>query len=111
MITVKVAGRFTADGCRSGIESIAQVKDPLCPMLIDDRDVDFSGVTPGLLMEVDSIFSAHARVFAYSKMAALVRPEDLEIARQWGRLSNSGARANVSVFTDEQEAIDWLVNP
>ena len=111
LITVKLRGRFTLEGCRAAAVSVADVKDPLCPMLIDDREVDFGGVTPDLLMEVDAIFSAHARVFSYSKMAALVLPEAVPVAEQWSRLSNSGSSAKVAIFIDEREAVDWLTEP
>ena len=108
LITVKPRGRFTVEGCRAAAVSVADVKDPLCPMLIDDREVDFDEVTPDVLMEVDAIFSAHARVFSYSKAAALVLPEAVPVTEQRSRLSNSGSSAKVAVFIDEREAIDWL---
>ena len=111
LVVVRVSGFFTFEGCRSAVEEIVRIKDPLTPLLFDDREVDFSGVDSDVLLAMNDLLAAHAGTFAYSKMAMLMGSErDREIADQWRRLANTSNRANVAVFTSEPEALDWLTS-
>ena len=111
LITIKVRGRFTIEGCREAVGKLIELKDPLYPLLFDDREVDFAAVTTDTLLEMNSMLAANAGVFAYSKMAVLVEPPDLDLVDQWRRLANTSSRANVAVFTDEPQALSWLAEP
>ena len=109
LVTVRVSGFFTFEGCRSAVEEVARIKDPLTPLLFDDRHVDFSGVDTDTLLAMNELLAANAGTFAYSKMAVLVGSEQGRmIADQWRRLANSTNRASVAVFTSEPEALAWL---
>ena len=109
LVVVRVSGFFTFEGCRSAVEEIVRIKDPLTPLLFDDRDVDFGGVDADVLLAVNHLLAENAGTFAYSKMAVLVGSEaGRAIADQWSRLANSTNRANVAVFTSEPEALAWL---
>lgn len=109
LVTVRVSGFFTFEGCRSAVEELVRIKDPLTPLLFDDREVDFSAVDAEVLLAMNGLLAENARTFAYSKMAILVGSEQgRTIADQWRRLANSSNRANVAVFTSEPEALAWL---
>ena len=109
LVTVRVSGLFTLEGCRSAVEEIVRIKDPLCPLLFDDREVDFRDIDTDTLLAMNTILAENAGTFAYSKMAVLVGNDaDREMAEQWRRLANSSNRANVAVFTSEPEALAWL---
>ena len=111
LVTVRVSGRFNMEGCRDVVEELVRIKDPLTPLLFDDREADFSGVDADVLLEMNSLLAVNARTFAYSKMAMLMGSDrDRAIADQWRRLANSASRANVAVFTDEAEALTWLTS-
>lgn len=112
LVVARVSGFFTFEGCRSAVEEIVRIKDPLTPLLFDDREVDFSGVDSDVLLAMNELLAANAGTFAYSKMAVLVASEQgLTIAEQWRRLANTSNRANVAVFTSEPEALAWLAAP
>ena len=109
LVTVRVSGRFTMEGCRSAVEELVRIKDPLSPLLFDDREVDFRDVDADALLEMNSMLAENAGTFVYSKIAVLVGSEaDREMAEQWGRLANFSSRASVAVFTSEPEALAWL---
>ncbi len=112
LVAVRVSGFFTFEGCRSAVEEIVRIKDPLTPLLFDDREVDFSGVDTDVLLAMNDLLAGNAAAFAYSKMAVLVGSEQgRTIADQWRRLANTSNRANVAVFTSEPEALAWLAGP
>ena len=105
---VRVRGRFTAEGARAGLLDLAGVKDPLCPLLIDDREVDFRGVDDTVLMVVNAAFAARASVFGYCRTAVLVGGvEARDLADRWRRLADSEGRGNIAVFTEEWAAVIW----
>ena len=109
LVTVRVSGRFTLEDCRSAVEEIVRIKDPLVPLLFDDRQVDFRDIDTDAMLALNTILAENAGTFAYSKMAVLVGSEsDREMAEPWGRLAKSSSRANVAVFTSEPEALAWL---
>ena len=84
------------------------MKDSLCPLLIDDREVDLSEVDDDMLLEANAAFASYPAAFAYSRTAILVKEgRDLETTLRWRRLADSGQGGMVAVFTDEELAIAW----
>jgi hypothetical protein len=108
-IVMKVSGRFTVQGCRIGIAELAKVKDPLTPLLFDDRAVDFDGLSDFDLMELGGIIGEYGYTFAYSKIAVLVAGEHARsVAEKWRRVTDGASDSLIAVFEDEPAAIAWL---
>ena len=112
-IVMKVTGRFTVEGCRRGIAELAPVKDPFTPLLFDDREVDFSGVSDRDLVELGGIIAQHGPTFVYSKIAVLVAGDQARtVAEKWRRVSQQGGgESMIAVFEDDEAAaVAWLTS-
>ena len=108
-IVMKVSGRFTVDECRRGIEELAPVKDPLTPLLFDDRAVDFGGLSDVDLMRIGAVLGEYEGTFAYAKIAVLVDGEQAHgLADKWRRVTKGATKSLIAVFDDETEAVAWL---
>ena len=109
-IVMRVEGRFTVAECRRGIAELAQVKDPLTPLLFDDRAVDFGGLSDVDLMQIGGIIGEYGSTFAYARIAVLVDGEHARgVAEKWRRVSKGAAESLIAVFDDEKEAVAWLI--
>ena len=107
-IVMKVSGRFTVEACRRGIAELAEVKDPLTPLLFDDRDVDFAGLSDRDLIEIGGFIGHYGSTFAYARIAVLVDGEHArDVADKWRRVTN-GADSMIAGFEDEEAAVTWL---
>jgi len=108
-IVMKVTGRFTVEECRRGIAELAPLKDPLTPLLFDDRAVDFEGLSDFDLMALGGIIGEYGNTFAYAKIAVLVAGEQARsVAEKWRRVTNGASDSLIAVFDDEQAAVAWL---
>lgn len=108
-LAMKVSGRFTVDECRRGIEELAPVKDPLTPLLFDDRAVDFAGLSDLDLMEIGGFLAQFGSTFAYAKIAVLVDGEQARrVVDKWRRVTQGAAESLIAVFDDEARAVAWL---
>ena len=104
-----VSGRFTVAECRRGIAELATVKDPLTPLLFDDRAVDFGGLSDLDLMQIGGIIGEYGSTFAYARIAVLVAGEHARsVAEKWRRVSKGAAESMIEVFDDEGAAVAWL---
>ena len=102
-------GLFTIEECRIGMAELAARKDPLTPVLFDHRELDFRRTTTFDLMDIDAIFRAHKRAFAFNKIAVIIRGGlAFEIANKWQRVAQGSTNACIAVFDNEPAAIDWL---
>ena len=108
-VVMAVSGRFTVAGCRRGIAELATVKDPLTPLLFDDRAVDFAGLSDLDLMEIGGIIGEYGSTFAYARIAVLVDGEHArDVADKWRRVTQGAADSLIAVFDDEEAAVTWL---
>lgn len=108
-VVMKVSGRFTVAECRRGIAELAAVKDPLAPLLFDDREVDFTGLSDLDLMEIGGFLGQNGPTFAYARIAVLVDGEQARgVADKWRRVTQGAAESLIAVFEDEAEAMAWL---
>ena len=108
-IVMKVSGRFTVEWCRRGIAELAAVKDPLAPLLFDDREVDFAGLSDLDLMEIGGFIAQYGPTFAYARIAVLVDGEHArDVADKWRRVTKGPSNSMIAVFEDEAESIAWL---
>ena len=109
LIVVRVRGSFTVAGCRAVAGEVAASKDPLCPVLIDKRDVEVARITTSDLIEAESALRDHIYAFTFCRMGLLVHDgPPREIAESWSRLASTSTNSRIAVFTDEPAAREWL---
>ena len=108
-LVMNVSGRFAVEGVRRAIAELAPVKDPLTPLLFDDRAVDFAGLTDLDLMRIGGMIAEYGPAFAYSRIAVLVDGEQARgVAEKWRRVTQGAPQSLIAVFDDEAAAVAWL---
>lgn len=107
-------GQFTVEAHRALVEDIVGQPQwrPGCPILFDNRQLDFAGVHfTDLLKVADSHAEQDARI-GTARSAILTEPGvDYGIMRQFELIAADTVSAQLCIFTDEHAARCWLAIP
>lgn len=114
MFKVKLYGDFDVVEFRQMVDEVCAAKrsHPFRPVLFDDRDFNVKEVIADDLMTVSNMFLFHNAVFAFSKIAILMKDaDDLALASRWRQITQPGLIADINVFCQENDALTWLRSP
>ena len=111
LIRVRVRGAFDVAKCETIFAEIAKIKgsSAFFPILIDDREADLSGMDHNDMIDLGNLFLKSQSVFAYSKVALLMKPgADIETANRFQRMTAGNSIVTFNIFDDERKAMNWL---
>ena len=110
---VTLSGRLDLDAFDRMIGELADSieSEEWPPILLDERARDISATTQERLLQAGNSLILRNCRFAYTYLAILYKPgEDLERGRDFKRMTAAASYANIEVFDDEAEALNWLLS-
>ena len=110
LIWIRVSGAFTVSKCKAAFDELAETKgsNPFYPILIDDRDADFSELVPSELIDFSGLFLSNQSIFVYGKTAILMNPgADCELAERFEMMTETKF-VSFRIFTSEKQALKWI---
>lgn len=80
------------------------------PLLLDHRKLDMSNVSPAQLMRAADAFVKFNDRLTFTRISIIhAARESIEIAQRYGLIADDRTAAHVKRFTDDEEAINWLL--
>jgi hypothetical protein len=111
-IRVVTAGDFNAAGIAAMLDDLFALEDWHfgVPLLLDSRKLDSSRTDPLELLEASNNLIEMNPNLAFTKVAVLLRSqESLERAKRIEQSTFPGLTADIRLFLDAKEALNWLL--
>lgn len=113
LVKVKTAGIFTLGDQIKMIEDVISQKfwKPGLDVLVDHRKVDFDDTDVDFMRKASQNHEKYEKKIGSGNIALLMKSlTDYARGRQFELLTEKKVASKISVFTDEEKALNWLAS-
>jgi hypothetical protein len=112
IIRVALCGDFAVDRYEPMLDELTSRKDflPGVPILVDDREMNVAGVRAQEIERCSQIFASFGEKLGAARFAILANSVvQFGLARQFQSLAEAKGASPPHVFTNETDAVEWLL--
>lgn len=112
-IRIVLSGDFSLNDMSRAVEELfsSEFWKSGTPVLFDETDLNLSETSLEVIRDSSNVFVEHAPHYGNSKIAVLAGSiTDFARGRQFELLAGNKVNANIRIFMEEREALNWLNN-